>query len=282
MRGEFVDVGGTRLYYYASGSRGAGEPLLLVHGFPTSSHLWARVVPLLPAGYRVIVPDLLGYGRSDPAPPNGLATDVTVAGHARRMIRLLDVLGVERAGVIGHGIGAAVALDMWRAQPHRVTRLGLVNPIHSPSRATGAPWIARVSLPLGGRVPATILLSGLRRRLARLYADAAVHGPAIDQYLRPFRGPQGRAALVGHMRALTTDAAAAETDAQAASEMAPPVSTAIVCGDQDPLVPPASADRLRASIAGSTLHHVAGGHFSPEESPEQVAAALGELVRGDP
>ena len=280
MRGEFVDVGGTRLYYYASGSRGAGEPLLLVHGFPTSSHLWARVVPLLPAGYRVIVPDLLGYGRSDPAPPNGPATDLTVAGHARRMIRLLDVLGVERAGVIGHGIGAAVALDMWRAQPQRVTRLGLVNPVDSPSRATGAPWAARLSL-LGGRFPAAILLSGLRRRLARLYADAAVHGPAIDQYLRPFRGPQGRAALVGHMRALTTDAALAATDAQTASAMAPPVSTAIVCGDQDPLVPAAAADRLRASIAGSTVHRVAGGHFSPEESPEQVADALRTLVRGD-
>lgn len=137
MRGEFIDVGGTRLYYYASGTRGAGEPLLLVHGFPASSHLWARVVPLLPAGYRAIVPDLLGYGRSDPAPPNGPAADVTVAGHARRMMRLLDVLGVERAGVIGHGIGAAVALDMWRAQPLRVTRLGLVNPIESPCRATG-------------------------------------------------------------------------------------------------------------------------------------------------
>ena len=65
MRGEFVDIGGARLYYYAVGTRGAGEPIVLLHGFPTSSHIWSRVAPLLPNGHRVVVLDLLGYGRSD-------------------------------------------------------------------------------------------------------------------------------------------------------------------------------------------------------------------------
>jgi pimeloyl-ACP methyl ester carboxylesterase len=281
VRGEFIDVGGTRLYYYASGSRGAGEPLLLVHGFPTSSHLWARVVPLLPVGYRVIVPDLLGYGRSDPASANGPSGDVSVAGHALRMIRLLDVLGVERACVIGHGTGAAVALDMWRARPRRVTRLGLVNPIDAPGRALGAPWAARRSLPLGGKLPSRILLSRLRRRLARLYANPGAHAPAIDYYLRPFRGSQGRAALAEHMQALADDTAPTVIDALSSSETVPSVLTAIVCGDQDPLVPSASAERLHALLAASTVHHVAGGHFSPEESPEQVAEALRTLVQSN-
>jgi pimeloyl-ACP methyl ester carboxylesterase len=281
VRGEFVDVGGTRLYYYASGSRGVGEPLLLVHGFPTSSHLWARVVPLLPAGYRVIVPDLLGYGRSDPASATGPAADVTVAGHARRMIRLLDVLGVERACVIGHGIGTAVAIDMWRAQPARVTRLGLVNPVDAPGRATGAPWIPRISIRFGGKLPAGMLLSGLRRRLARLYADPGAHAPAVDQYLRPFRGAQGRAALLRHLQALATDAEPAVAGALAAPDASPSVAATIVCGDQDPLVPPSSGERLRASMPESTLHRVTGGHFSPEESPEQVAEALRTLLRDD-
>ena len=47
MRGEFVEVDGARLYYYAAGSRGKGDPLLLLHGFPASSHLWREVVPEL-------------------------------------------------------------------------------------------------------------------------------------------------------------------------------------------------------------------------------------------
>src|ERR671917_498738 len=54
-----------RVYYYAAGTRGTGEPLVFIHGFPTSSHLWRDVVPLLPDGHRAIVIDLLGYGRSD-------------------------------------------------------------------------------------------------------------------------------------------------------------------------------------------------------------------------
>jgi pimeloyl-ACP methyl ester carboxylesterase len=48
MRGEFIDVNGARLYYYAAGSRGVGEPVVFLHGFPTSSHLWTEVVPLVP------------------------------------------------------------------------------------------------------------------------------------------------------------------------------------------------------------------------------------------
>jgi pimeloyl-ACP methyl ester carboxylesterase len=78
MRGEFLDLGGVRVYYYATGTRGAGEPVVFVHGFPTSSHLWRDVAPLLPDGHRAIVIDLLGYGRSDR--PGG--RPVTLKAHA--------------------------------------------------------------------------------------------------------------------------------------------------------------------------------------------------------
>ena len=50
MRGEFLDLSGARLYYYAAGTRGVGVPVVFVHGFPTSSHLWSEVVPLMPNG----------------------------------------------------------------------------------------------------------------------------------------------------------------------------------------------------------------------------------------
>ena len=66
MRGEFVDLSGVRVYCYAFGSRGAGEPIVLVHGAFTSSHLWQDLLPRLPKGHRVLVLDLLGHGRSDP------------------------------------------------------------------------------------------------------------------------------------------------------------------------------------------------------------------------
>src|SRR5579872_3541102 len=105
MRGEFLDLSGARIYYYAAGTRGAGEPVVFLHGFPTSGHLWAEVVPLMPAGHRVVVIDLLGYGRSD----RPLDRAVDVAGHAGRVIELLDELRIDSACIVGHGIGGGIA-----------------------------------------------------------------------------------------------------------------------------------------------------------------------------
>src|SRR5436853_6050757 len=105
MRGEFLDINGVRLYYYAAGSRGAGEPIVLLHGFPTSSHLWSNVVPLLPAGHRVVVLDLLGFGRSDPPASHS----VNLRGHAERLIAVLDHLGINFACIAGHDVGGGIA-----------------------------------------------------------------------------------------------------------------------------------------------------------------------------
>src|SRR6476469_8949048 len=101
MRGEFIDVNGARIYYYAAGTRGAGEPVVFLHGFPSSGHLWNDVIPLLPPGHRLVVVDLLGYGRSDP--PNGRS--LSLRAHAERVVGLLDVLGIDRACVVGHDLG---------------------------------------------------------------------------------------------------------------------------------------------------------------------------------
>ncbi|MEP6779169.1 MAG: alpha/beta fold hydrolase, partial [Gemmatimonadaceae bacterium] len=124
MRGEFVDIGGARLYCYGFGSRGAGIPIVLVHGLFTSSHLWQELLPRLPKGHRVLVLDLLGHGRSDRPADRSM----TVAGHADRLLRLLNELAISSACVVGHGLGAAVALRLAHLCPSMVAQLGLVNP----------------------------------------------------------------------------------------------------------------------------------------------------------
>src|SRR5689334_6322592 len=125
MRGEFLDVAGSRLYYYAAGSRGAGEPIVLIHGFPTSGHLWSDVVAALPAGHRVVVLDLLGYGRSDPA----RRAAVDIASHADRLVAVLDELRIERACLVGHGAGGGIAQSVAVRFPQRVSHLCLVNSV---------------------------------------------------------------------------------------------------------------------------------------------------------
>ncbi|MFZ0088301.1 MAG: alpha/beta fold hydrolase [Solirubrobacteraceae bacterium] len=113
-----VDVGGVGIEYEVTG---AGRPVVLVHGFPDSGRLWRHQVPALAqAGYKVIVPDMRGYGESDK--PDG------VDAYAMRLL-VGDVLavmsdaGAERAHLVGHDWGSAVAWAMATFAGDRVDHL---------------------------------------------------------------------------------------------------------------------------------------------------------------
>jgi pimeloyl-ACP methyl ester carboxylesterase len=100
---------------------GEGRPVLLLHGFPDSSHVWRHQVPaLVDAGMRAIAPDLRGFGESDkPEEVEEYALTRSLAD----MVAVLDALGVERACVVGHDWGAALAWALAAFVPARVERL---------------------------------------------------------------------------------------------------------------------------------------------------------------
>jgi pimeloyl-ACP methyl ester carboxylesterase len=113
---------------------GDGKPLVLLHGFPDTKRLWSKTVPaLVDAGFRVIVPDQRGYGASDkPADVEAysipfLATDVTA---------ILDNLGNERAHLVGHDWGAAIAWATASFAPERVDHLVALSVGHPSAFAT--------------------------------------------------------------------------------------------------------------------------------------------------
>src|SRR4249919_1228542 len=161
VRGEFVDLDGARLYYYAAGTRGVGEPVVFLHGFPASGHLWSDVIPLMPAGHRLVVVDLLGYGRSDP--PNG--RPLTLRAHAARVVALMDALGIARACVVGHELGGGVAQAMAIDAPTRVSRLALVDSVAFSGWPSRDVRVARALLRLTRRVAPRWLLAVLRADL---------------------------------------------------------------------------------------------------------------------
>jgi pimeloyl-ACP methyl ester carboxylesterase len=101
-----------------------GIPLLLLHGFPCTSLIWAKVMqPLAEAGFDAVAPDLRGYGDSDYAPDDFY----DLAAFSRDMIALADALGWDRFVVSGHDLGAAVAIQMANTFPERVDGLLLMN-----------------------------------------------------------------------------------------------------------------------------------------------------------
>jgi len=157
-----VDLGEVRLH---CAEMGRGPLVLLLHGFPECWVSWRNQLPALAgAGFRAVAPDLRGYGRSDK--PRGLdAYRVEVL--ARDVARLVEALGAERARVVGHDWGGAVAwfFAMWH--PERLERLSILNAPH-PARYSRAmkrprqflrssyilffqlPWLPEAALRAGG------------------------------------------------------------------------------------------------------------------------------------
>jgi pimeloyl-ACP methyl ester carboxylesterase len=271
MRGEFLDLGGVRLYYYAAGSRGAGEPIVLLHGFPTSGHLWSGVVPLLPTGHRVVVVDLLGYGRSDPPRDQ----DVSIRGHARRVVSLLDNLGIDVACIVGHDIGGGIAQSVAVEHPQRVSRLCLASSVAFADWPSREVRMARAMLPLTRHLPLSWMLSVMRGDLLRGYVDHERGSHEIERYLRTFADTEGHTAFVAHLEALQSR----DTIALAGHLAELRVPTAILWGERDPFLPSTIGARLQAAISGATLQVIPDGrHFIPVESSHRVAAAITDLM----
>jgi len=272
MRGEFLDVNGVRLYYYAAGSRGAGEPIVLLHGFPTSGHVWSDVVPLLPDGHRVVVLDLLGFGRSDPPGRHG----VDVRAHADRLVTVLDRLGINFACLVGHDVGGGIAQSVAVRYPQRVSRLCLVSSVAFDAWPAREVRLARAMLPLTRHFPASWILSVVRADLMRGYVDHERGAREIELYLRPFDDAAGRDAFLAHLMALECS----ETQALATRLKDIVCPVAVLWGEHDPFLPVALAGRLRNAISGSTMEVVPGArHFLPEESAGTVASTVTRLLQ---
>src|SRR5436305_4866396 len=128
-----VDVGGVGIEYEVAG---AGRPVVLIHGFPDSGKLWRQQVPaLVDAGFQTIVPDLRGFGRSDkPAAVEAYS----LAALAGDVLAVMGDAGAERAHVVGHDWGAAVAWGLGALAGDRVDHLVTPSVAHpAASRAGG-------------------------------------------------------------------------------------------------------------------------------------------------
>jgi len=282
MRGEFVDLDGVRLYCYAFGQRGAGHPIVLVHGSFTSSHLWQDVLPRLPKGHRVLVLDLLGHGRSDPPGTHAM----TVAAHATRLEQLLDVMGVREAMLVGHGMGAAVAARVAHERPERIAHLMLVNPTLLAGNASEALLNRRVRrvawlVWLWKRLSPSWLASALHSALLPCFAHRDVGARSLDVYLKPFRMRDGRDAACAQLSALQLSRG---DTVQALAPGGISCPTALVLGADDPFLDEARSARViewvkTATNDTATVHTLPGvAHVAPEEAPDRLGTLVSELI----
>ena len=256
---------------------GTGEPVLLLHGWPQTSHAWRRVVPLLADRYTVIAPDLIGFG--DSSKPASGYDKKTVATHLRDLVHHL---GHERLRIVGHDLGGQVAWTYGALWPNEVQHLALLEcAIPCITRATlteltSGSW--HFSFNMLADLPEA-LITGRERIFVRylLFRDrvgasntAAITEADIDTYANALSAPGGLRASLAHYRALPQDFA----DNQALAAQPPDVPTLALAGANGYgtawLNSAARASRQpRTALVPDT------GHYIPEEQPE----ALSKLIR---
>ena len=234
---------------------GAGPPVLLLHGFPATGRLWSRVAPaLINAGYRVLVPDLVGYGESDAAAGEG----VDMGRQARWLLELLDALRIARAVVVAHDVGSAAAQLLLHMAPQRVRGLVVLDGVYAGEWAMEA--IA--SIQTWDAADARRLFPVLARRLGKS-AD-------MRDMLTAYEGEEGGLRLIRAARDLDPR----QTLHIGASLRGIGAPALVLWGEHDDFLPVDTVARPLAELLGAALIMLPGGHFTPLDCPQQVGSAL--------
>ncbi|WP_447007515.1 alpha/beta fold hydrolase [Saccharothrix isguenensis] len=241
--------------------KGGGLPVVFVHGHPFDRSMWRPQVERLSSRYRVIAPDLRGYGDTTVVPGK---TPLSV--FADDLFGLLDRLDLDQVVLCGLSMGGQIVMEAHRARPERVRALILVDT--SPEAETPAGREFRYS------VAERFLREGMGpyadEVLDKMISPANVRAlPAVAAHvLRMMRGtsPEGAAAAVRGR---------AERPDYVDSLSRVTVPTLVVVGEEDEYTPVAVAERMHRTIPGSTLTVIPGAAHMPNlERPDEFTDAV--------
>ena len=264
--GQVADVGGQKLFFRHTGS---GPDVVLLHGLGDSSIGWQFIEPeLVKAGYRVLVWDALGAGRSS-KPAGG---HYSIQAHVERLGKLLGTLGIDKTVLVGHSFGGSVALAFAQVHPAKVRALCLLDPAAYRKGAMGGRWFWKT--PLLAEIVLGILSSRAITRYAlkqNFHDDEKIPDLLQLMYLREARRKRAIAAFIAQERQLVPKDPAKWEQGHRTIRL----PTLIVWGKEDRLVPVAQGERLNNDIQGSRLVVLPGvGHSPHLEAPHSVLERL--------
>jgi pimeloyl-ACP methyl ester carboxylesterase len=274
----WLQVSGLRVHCLTAGA--AGPAVLLLHGsaFDAAGVSFASAIPALATGCRVFAPDLPGFGDSDPMPGGWGFAD-----YSAFLSPLLAELGLQCASLAGVSMGGGIALGFALAAPERVERLVLIDSACLDDALPGgrATWFG-VHLPGLSALQWRILTS--HRRLVRWVLRQAmprrpelVTPTLVDQVMRLMRKPSAAAALRAWERREVGWRGLRTSYVDRLPTLS--VSTLILHGADDPLLPVAVAERAHRLIPNSRLEVIPDcGHLAPLDQPAAVSRALSEFL----
>jgi 2-hydroxymuconate-semialdehyde hydrolase len=257
-------VSGGELAYVDEGD---GPVVVLLHGFPTSAHLWRDLVPILAPRARAIAPDLLGYGYSG----KPKEADLHIRAQASYVRELLAGLGVNEFAVVGHDIGGGIAQLL--AFEGGVRTMTLIDSISLDSWPIEGVRMIQEADPDGvdeGFAAELVKLSfdlGMRRRDRLADED-------VEEFVRPWR--EEPAALIRAARGIDGVGLEGTEDRLGALD----VRTLVLWGEDDPYQPAEHAERLGELLPGATVATLPGcSHFVTEDAPEVALPLVADYLR---
>ena len=267
---HFADIDGVRIHYQ---EKGAGAPLVLIHGYTSSTYSWKDVFEPLAKTFHVIAVDLKGFGFS--GKPDG---DYTRRAQAVLVTHLLEHLKIEKAWLCGNSMGGEVALNVALANPERVAGLILIDSAGVESEGRGSLAPGYLIVPVVGRLLIALSLTSdnlVRQGLEKSFYDhTKVNEDRVTNYYRPLKTRGGQLAA---LRARTQwSVFPVEPDLGKIN-----VPTLILWGAQDQLIPLAAGRKMSSLIKDSKLVVFDNcGHLPQEEMPARTIDEVTRFIAG--
>jgi haloalkane dehalogenase len=263
----YVEQDGLRMHYV---DEGGGDPVLLLHGEPTWSYLYRKLMPPLAEVARVVAPDYFGFGRSDKPVARGW---YTYDAHYESIARFVERLGLRKLTVVVHDWGGPIGLRLAVEQPDRVDRLVILNTGVGAGRAPSDEWLRFREFVR--RVGADLVPG----QLVRISCVVELPDEVVNAYNAPFPTAESKTGVL-----MFPELVPVEPDNPSAAKMLEVREklgdwrkpALVLFSDSDPIFSPRQGERLAARIPGALpAETVEGaGHFLQEDKGEEIAARI--------
>lgn len=268
---------GRRIHFIDEGDSGS-RPLLMLHGNPTWSFLWRKVIAQLPE-FRCVAPDLLGLGLSDTLPS---IQDHTPERHADAIARLVEALDLRGIILVGQDWGGAILMSVAARLPDRISAVLLANTaVLTPSRGLRSRFHRFARTP----VVSSLAFRGLGFPLNALHRaqgdPSSIRGEVAKAYRWPLRGWKRRVAPLALARMVPDGPdhpSVAELERGEAWLRAFEGPLTLVWGMRDPILGRALA-RHERELPRARVVRTDAGHFLQEQVPEVIAEEIRRMVR---
>lgn len=253
---------------------GEGPSLVLLHGLFMDHTTWDHVSDALGQQFRVVAPDLPGFGQSEKPPESRFPYGIDAFADA--VVDLYAGLELGRAVMVGHALGGAVAITLAARHPELISRLVLIDALCYSARPDIASKVALAPLVGGFAFKQLWGKSAFKAYFKESYLsrDARIPSARLDAYYESFNTPAARASALATLRATR------DTRAVVAHIARISTPTLVIWGSEDTLYPAALGHRMSREIPHAGFQLIGAGHVPHEERPSEVVDAIRRFCSG--